>query len=193
MEWESPMKKLIAITLASLMLLVVGCKLEVEVTEKDKYYMIMDSGKILVSGGFTEDMLREVLLATDEVKDYHILINSRGGDAYALLGMINRVEYLQSQGAHITTESYGYAFSAGLFLFLSGDTRIIHKGSALMFHCAGIQKYATRLNLKSEEVEPHTKDMLQIVDDTFVQMMLERILTRGETMLALTGKMVRIL
>jgi ATP-dependent protease ClpP protease subunit len=167
------MKKLIAITLAALMLLVAGCRVEVETTTNYNP-MVMESGKIMVTGGFNEAMLADFLRATDEVKDYHILINSKGGAAFAALGMINRIEDLQSKGAHITTESYGYSFSAGTYLFLAGDTRIAHTGSAFMFHAAGVNTYGGRSTLQSEGLEDSTYDMLQICDDVFIQMMMER-------------------
>jgi ATP-dependent protease ClpP protease subunit len=167
------MKKLVATTLAVLMMLVVGCRIEVDTTTRYNP-MVMESGKLMVSGGFSEEMLSDFLRATDEVKDYHILINSKGGAAFAALGMINRIEDLQSKGAHITTESYGYSFSAGTYLFLAGDTRIAHTGSAFMFHAAGVNTYGGRSTLKSEGLDPSTYDMLNICDDVFIQMMMER-------------------
>ena len=168
------MKKLIATMAAALMLLTVGCNFDFSLSNTSKQYMEMDSGKIMITGMFNEAMLASFLRATDEVKDYHILINSFGGSAYDLLGMLNRIEDLQSRGAHITTETHGYAMSAGSILFLSGDTRIAHTGSGFMIHAAGIDAFVGRKTIKTVDIPQHEYDLLKIVDEVFIQMLMER-------------------
>jgi ATP-dependent protease ClpP protease subunit len=82
--------------------------------------------------------------------------------------MINRIEELQTQGAHITTEIIGYGFSAGSFFFLLGDERIVHKGAILMFHGAGMQQGFTRMDAKkacNTEGQETLCDVLTMLDD----------------------------
>ena len=169
------MKKLIAGLIAGLMLLgVVGCKLEFN-TEKtiQTNHIVMPDGKILISD-FDAMTIRNFLKATEEVKDYHILLNTGGGNAPNAITMINRIQNLQRQGAHITTETYGYALSAGAVVFLTGDTRIIHSGAMLMFHCSRVSSFGGVQTQKTEDMEEPMRDWLIMIDNNFAELLKEK-------------------
>jgi hypothetical protein len=130
-------------------------------------------GRLYFPKSFEGGEAYNYLLALQEDKDYHIIIDNFGGSAYDCLSIINRLEELQSMGYSITTESYGYAFSGGTFLFVQGDRRIAHTGAAFMIHGAGGNSYGERISLRSyehgipTEWEPAFVDSLIILDEAF--------------------------
>jgi ATP-dependent protease ClpP protease subunit len=68
----------------------------------------------------------------------HLYLNTPGGDAYALIGMIEWIEKLKDRGVHIITEVSGMAMSAGAFLWITGDERIASERSTFMFHTVSV-------------------------------------------------------
>jgi ATP-dependent protease ClpP protease subunit len=176
------MKKLLSLALAGLMTLtLIGCKIEIDandVTPQDggNWEVLQEDGTIWIEG-FDENALKSFMHRTSEVKDYHIVIQSGGGSCFNTVAMINRIQELQAQGAYITTETYGIAFSAGSYLFLTGDERIIHSGAGLMFHGCGLTSYGTRVDqrkLMNEGDKPDQMDMYDLlsdVDENFVNLL----------------------
>ena len=175
--------KIMATALALVMMLVVGCKIEIEHTDTNASMMptggiVMPSGKILISD-FDSTTIRNFLIATEDLKDYHFIINTGGGSALNSTTMINRIEFLQNCGAHITTEIIGYGMSAGTFLFLMGDERIVHEGAVLMLHGAGVQQGYTRMNKKTAcdaEGQEALCDFLTILDQNVIDLLRQKTL-----------------
>lgn len=93
-------------------------------------------GKIAVTGHVTNADFMNFMEATQYTykKHYHIMIHTPGGDAYSTIAMINRIEELKKRGVTFTTETYGWASSAGSYLFLMGDERIAHSGAEFLWH-----------------------------------------------------------
>lgn len=95
---------------------------------------INDNSAIIHSGisAYDEATLR---IATSTVQDqYTLYINSPGGDAWGMIGMINCLEELKAKGVHLRTVNTGWALSAGAWLWMIGDERIAYKGTLFMFH-----------------------------------------------------------
>ena len=67
-----------------------------------------------------------------------IVITSGGGSLYGCQLMLEAINRLKASGVKVTTEVVGVAYSAAAILFLSGDERIMHVDSELMFHEGGI-------------------------------------------------------
>lgn len=176
------MKKLLMTAMAALTILLMGCDFEVpsiSLTVGDDWRpgdIVMTDGTILISD-FDTTTIRNFLEATKEVKNYHIVLNTGGGQAFNCVTMINRIQYLQSQGAHITTEIIGYGMSAGTVVFLLGDERIVHTGAVLMLHGAGVTAYGERYGCKSDfpDTAPDgMKEVLCMVDANFKELLLEK-------------------
>jgi ATP-dependent protease ClpP protease subunit len=167
------MKKLLAGILATMMILMVGCEITVNHKEDpSKAYTIKQPDGTLLIVDFDILTYKSFMAETTEVKDYHIVIHSLGGNATNMLGMINRIENLQAQGAFITTETYSVAMSAGANVFLLGDQRIAHSGSIFMLHAVGSSdrfgnrkttKTIMKEYLKRAPTNPST-DLLQTID-----------------------------
>jgi ATP-dependent protease ClpP protease subunit len=171
------MRKLVATTMAVLMMLAVGCKVEFNTAEEmGPGDIVMQDGTILLQD-FDVTTIREFIEATAEVKDYHIILNTGGGNAFNTVTMINRIQELQGQGAHITTELIGYGLSAGSVIFLMGDTRIVHEGAILMLHGAAFVQGYERINetkaCDKEGLESYC-DMLVMINDNFEKVLKEK-------------------
>jgi ATP-dependent protease ClpP protease subunit len=142
--------------------------------EKEPVIMSAGDHKLLLGADITNYSFGHFYKSTVKDQDYHIIINSFGGSAYDLLGIVNRIEEIQSKGFHVTTEIYGYGMSAGAIIFLAGDTRIIHSNSAIMLHSSGVDVGYKRQTVRSDKLKPWVKDGLQIVDDMMMEMLWER-------------------
>lgn len=182
------MKKLMIMLMVVTMTLMVGCKLELEtkdVTEPTSAWDVLQPDGSLLITNFDMPDYTSFLQRTAEVKDYHIVIQSGGGNAANCLGMMNRISELQSLGAHITTEVHGIALSGGALIFIMGDTRIIHENAILMFHAAGVASYSERLNAKklNKKADPMylpLGDFLRMLDEKFQARLLELGLSERE-------------
>ena len=100
---------------------------------------IYDDGRhveLMIHGGINnaQDEVNIRALSAGDLESIKIIINSPGGDVPEMLGMFMHIEDLKANGVHVTTEVTGRALSAGAFLWLLGDERIVHKNSVLMFH-----------------------------------------------------------
>ena len=91
---------------------------------------------IRITGPITEESFEQFLEATafEANRDYRIFIHTNGGDAYSTIAIMNRIDELKARGCTFQMEVYGKAFSAGAYIFMMGDKRIVHEGSHLMFH-----------------------------------------------------------
>ena len=159
------------------MIVLAGCRIEVDTktSAMPTGSIVMPSGKILISD-FDVTTVRNFLIATEEVKDYHIILNTSGGSSNNCTTMINRIQLLQKQGAHITTEIIGYGMSAGAFVFLTGDVRIAHTGAILMFHGAGVQQGYERIDAskacKSDDAV--LCSYLNMLDATVIDLLMDK-------------------
>jgi ATP-dependent protease ClpP protease subunit len=121
-------KKLLSLILAACLLLApISATAELEE---------LAPGTIMLSGGVYESTFIEFLKATSgpKIRHYDFLIHTRGGDAYSTIAIVNRMVEMQKTGVTFTTKVYGKAMSAGAYLFLMGDKRVVYEGSSLMFH-----------------------------------------------------------
>ncbi|MFA9409579.1 MAG: hypothetical protein ACERKJ_12205, partial [Candidatus Dadabacteria bacterium] len=90
------------------------------------------------------------------------------------------------EGFTITTETYGYAMSAGALIFTMGDRRIIHDGASIMFHGAGFDGYGGRQSLRSlilygrTVLPPDRVKSLELIDAKFESILYERTLMTKE-------------
>jgi ATP-dependent Clp protease protease subunit len=81
----------------------------------------------------TDDEITEALNAIDG--DVEVIINSRGGEVGAGLGIYNTLrEYSDSGKGKVTTNVIGYAFSTAGWLGLAGDERKAASNALFMMH-----------------------------------------------------------
>jgi ATP-dependent protease ClpP protease subunit len=87
-----------------------------------------------------------------------VLINSNGGDVYALMSIM---ETLRAAKKHleIITVVPGFAASAAVALFCCGDRRYIAPSARLMIHHANLTHYAT-MSVRELAIESHELKML---------------------------------
>jgi ATP-dependent protease ClpP protease subunit len=93
-------------------------------------------GFIYLSGGIYQgDFIKFYKLTLDKkIRNYHIILDTPGGGAYTTVAMIGRIKEMKREGITFTMEAYGMSMSAGSYLFMMGDKRIIHDGAQLMWH-----------------------------------------------------------
>ena len=134
------MKKLIKTLALATALIFAGCAGSVTTVETKKVRPVR-SKTVLINGSFYESSFEQFMKETEDprIKHYTLRITSSGGDAYSCTGMISRILELKKRGVTFTTITYTKAFSAGAFIFMMGDNRIMHQGSQLMFHTVSSQ------------------------------------------------------
>ena len=92
-------------------------------------------GTILFTGNITDQDFHAFYNQTTLPLDhYTVVLNTNGGEAMACVGIMSRIVELQKQGVKFTTVVYSKAYSAGAFIFMMGDSRIMHSGSSIMWH-----------------------------------------------------------
>jgi ATP-dependent protease ClpP protease subunit len=90
---------------------------------------------IWLDGDLHQFYFRKFYEWTDTGADhYTIIINTDGGSAQGCTGVISRMTELQDRGVKFTTIVYTKAYSAGAFIWMMGDTRVMYRGSQLMWH-----------------------------------------------------------
>lgn len=103
----------------------------------DIFSRVLKDRIVYVTGEFNQQMfelLHAQLMYLDalETKDITMVINSPGGEAYALLGIIDTMESLKSK---VNVICYGMAASCAAILFIRATgKRMIGKNSRLMIH-----------------------------------------------------------
>jgi ATP-dependent protease ClpP protease subunit len=100
------------------------------------------------------------------VRSYRVIINTAGGEGYATTGIVSRLQEMKDRGVHITTEVYSKAFSAGAFIFMMGDTRIVHQGAVLMWHTIIGQQVIT----DGKELERQHRLMIPALDENIIRL-----------------------
>jgi len=111
------------------------------------------------------DFIEFMRLTSDPtIKHYEIIIHSLGGNAITCIAVMNRILELKREGVTFTTRTYGAAMSAGAYIFLMGDERIMYEASTLMFHT--MQSQANEYQWANEE--PGVRNMI-VRYDNFVR------------------------
>lgn len=148
--------------------LMFGAPAKADVTE-------LSRGVILVEDKIEVDDYRDFLLATryTHVKHYDIILHTPGGNAYTVIGMMNRMLDLQARGVTFTTRVQGIAMSGGTYLFMMGDKRVVYEGAQLMFHgvIAQMKPYLRDI-LKKDH--PKQWALLKRIDDFFLKLLIQR-------------------
>ena len=168
--------KALRITAIVCMLLIVYILYGFVVTTNVSCIQTLSDDRVVFPAGIAIGDSVSYLKALQEERDYHIIIDCFGGGAHDTIAIINRIMELQSKGFKITTEAYGYTMSGGAFIFIIGDTRIIHEGASLMFHGAGYAgQYGNRKSLRSyiltgrTDLSPAALKSLSLIDDKFAR------------------------
>ena len=143
------MKKMLVIIMLAVALMFGGCasNQNVQRTQSiDGDIEQLSDGTIIISGGVDEDTYKEFLRATlTGKKHYTIRIMTNGGCAYNTIAIMTRMEQLQKQGVKFTTQIMGHGYSAGAYIFMMGDERILGSGANLMWHTmTGVAKESGR-------------------------------------------------
>ena len=101
-------------------------------------------GLIAVNGEVYGSDFFEFYEATldESIRHYKIVLHTPGGDGAACIGIISRIKEMKAKGIKFTTEGYGFAASAGSYIFMMGDRRIAHEGLTLMWHTVEAQLIA---------------------------------------------------
>jgi ATP-dependent protease ClpP protease subunit len=101
-------------------------------------------GVSIITGNMTDTDFKKFYFETElfDGDEYRIVLNTNGGEAMACIGIMQRIEEMQSRGIKVITETYSKGYSAGSFIFAMGDVRIMHPGSSLMWHTITGQAYA---------------------------------------------------
>ena len=103
----------------------------------DIFSRVLKDRIVYVTGEFNQQMFEMihsqlVYLDAIETKDITMIINSPGGEAYALLGIIDTMESLNSK---VNAVCYGMAASCAAILFIRATgKRTIGRNSRLMIH-----------------------------------------------------------
>lgn len=130
------MFKRIALALM-LVLFTAGCSINVNerLQHVDSDFETLADGTIILSGGVDEDTYKEFYRATSVgKKEYTLLIMTKGGCAFNTVAIMNRIEILQAEGVRFKMIVPGNGFSAGSYIFMMGDERIMYRGAQLMWH-----------------------------------------------------------
>ena len=73
-------------------------------------------------------------LSRHKIKKAMIEIHSPGGALFDAQRIVNMIQYWQQRGGSVETRIYGMAFSAGFYIFVSGDHRLVSPNADLMWH-----------------------------------------------------------
>ena len=131
--------------------------------EGDNSVIVMHEAMVML------DLIQFMRLTSDpKIKHYEIIIHSPGGNAITCIAVMNRIMELKRQGVTFTTRTYGAAMSAGTYIFLMGDERIVHEAATLMFH--SVQAQADTYQWAN--VDPRTQSMI-IRWDNFIRTRLK--------------------
>jgi len=143
------MKKMLVIIMLAVALMFGGCASNQNVQRTQAIngdIEQLSDGSIIISGEVDQDTYRDFLRYTlDGRKHYTIRIMSNGGCAYNTIAIMTHMQRMQAKGVKFTTISLGNAFSAGAYIFMMGDERILGSGANLMWHTiTGVAKESGR-------------------------------------------------
>lgn len=128
-------------------------KSEIKVQGNDVYFYC-DVTTETVRDLITTVRKLEIEMATSLIKlgiydppKIRIHISTDGGNLYA---GISAFDYLRSTRSHVTTIAEGCCASAGTFILLGGDTRLMGKSAYVLIHQLGTQFWGKFEQLKDE-------------------------------------------
>ena len=142
----------------------VGAFFQPKVVAPVKVKVVETEKTIMLHGGVYEQTFKEFMSQTQDSNITHYIINihTDGGNADSTVGMMNRIKELKAKGVKFTTVVYAKAFSAGSYIFMMGDERVMYDGSMLMWHTMrGQLKHDNKWNYFDE----NRKKMFNIWDD----------------------------
>jgi ATP-dependent Clp protease protease subunit len=122
----------------------------------DVFSRVLKDRIIYVTGEFNQQMFelihsQLVYLDAIEEKDITMIINSPGGEAYALLGIIDTMESLKSK---VNVICYGMAASCAAILFIRATgKRVIGRNSRLMIHSVSSGTQGKLASMEEEVAE----------------------------------------
>ena len=144
--------------------------------EKPKNF-VTDDGNVYILGEFDSTISTEVVYALVSVLDQlaavkeptlHIYINSYGGEARELFGLLTVLDEAKRRGVKIVTHVLGCAYSAGSLLAVYGDHRVMSRYADHLLHlgCSGAS-FTTFEQLKRETENniKHFGKILQIYSE----------------------------
>lgn len=118
---------------------------------------------------YTANVIQAQLLYLDSAdpgKDVSIYVNSPGGSVYAVLGIYDTMQYIQSDVSTICT---GMAASMAAVLLVAGQKgkRFALKHSRVMIHqpMGGIQGQASDIEITSREILKLKKELYTIISE----------------------------
>lgn len=68
------------------------------------------------------------------IKEAIIEIHSPGGALFEAQRIVSLIEYWQKHGVKVETRIFGMAFSAGFYVFVAGEPRLVSPSADLMWH-----------------------------------------------------------
>ena len=89
-----------------------------------------------------------------EIKKAIIEIHSPGGSLFDAQRIVSLIQSWQASGGTVETRLYGAAFSAGFYIFVSGDNRLVSPNSDLMWHeLKSFEGYGFKITTPSDKEE----------------------------------------
>lgn len=138
---------------------------------------VTDDGNVYILGEFDSTISTEVIcvlvsligqMAAMKDPVLHIYVNSYGGDAHELFGLLSVLDAAKSMGISVHTHVIGVAYSAGSILAAYGDHRTMSRYSDHLLHlgCAGAE-FSTfeQLKREAENNVKHFNKILQIYSE----------------------------
>lgn len=171
------MKKLFIAVAATAMILFSGCQTELPFGLDDawKNHFSQEEAHVketvFIHGQVTERTFKDFYDNTSTGADeYRVIINTDGGEAMACLGIMSRIKELQLEGVKIDTEVYSKAYSAGFFIWLMGQERIMHEGATLMVHTMRAQAEYTYKRAAEDLIPLERYRLFELLDEKVVEL-----------------------
>lgn len=145
-----------------------------QVQEIDNDFELMPDGRTIVLSGEVSSRTygsfvratTQALLQRSNNNNFTIILQTPGGDGSATVAMMNHIKMLQQEhGFRFTMIVTGGAHSAGSYLFMMGDERIIYRGGTLMWHTIFGQLNARDLWTR---INDEQREYIQLLDNFVV-------------------------
>jgi ATP-dependent protease ClpP protease subunit len=157
----------------------------------------LDRNTIVMNEQILTDDFNQFLKIVHNKSPRHwtIIIQTPGGDVYSTIAIMNMILEMKVEGHTFTTISYGRAMSAGTYIWLMGDTRILYSGTSLLWHDLMGQALA-RSHQYGIPIPPAALDIMRICDKRLHDIckhQLKGIMTADEVDELLRGKAFRFM
>ena len=126
----------------------------------------IDKDTLILNGAVYGDDFKQFLEATNDpkIRHYEFLMHSPGGNAFTCMAIMNRMREMQREGITFTTKIYGIGMSAGTYIWLMGNDRVVYEGSSLLFHSIESQMNDYQIEM-TEEKDPSAMAMIRRMDE----------------------------